>query len=177
MRDADIVTELYRKLAIAGGRHIYGVLGHSYRALRRFAGELQRTKMPDGSFFPAPLSVTNSIISAIPEDEFRGLVENEAKFPQPTQAHIQQAFDYFLRANLPASGGLLVLESLELLFAYAIDLGKLRSLPSDGKRVILLLPGKREGGYTRLFPSEEQHHGYRLPAQLIADHHLWELQD
>jgi hypothetical protein len=177
MTDADIITALYHKLAIAGGRHLYGVLGHSYRALRRFARQLQLARMPDGCPFPAPLAVTNCILNTIPEDEFRELVEHEARRPQPTQAHIQQAFERFLRDSFSPNGGLLVLESLELLFAYTIDLGYLRSLPSDTRRIVLLLPGKREGAYVRLFPSEEESYGYRLPPRLIAEHHLWELQD
>jgi hypothetical protein len=177
MTDADIITALYHKLEMTGGRHLYAVLGHSYRALRRFSEQLQRAQMPDGRRFPAPLSVTRCLLDTIPEDEFRDLVEHEAKRPEPTRAHIQQAFEHFLRDSFPQDGGLLVLESLELLFTYNVDLSYLRGLPTDGRRILLLLPGRREGSDLKLFPLDQQRYARSWRQQLIANHHLWELQD
>lgn len=177
MTDADIIESLYHKLEATGGRRIYGVLGHSYQAIARFARQMQRAKMPDGRHFPAPLSVTRGILSAIPDGEFRELVANEAKRPEPTRAHIRQAFERFLRDSFAADEGLIVLEYLELLYAYNIDLALFRTLATDEHGLLLLVPGKRVSGYTRLFPAEHSSSTYTLPPQLIVENHLWELQD
>lgn len=177
MTDTDIIESLYHKLEATSGRRMYGVLGRSYRALERFAQQLQRTDMPDGRPFPAPLSVTSGILATIPEDEFRELVQQEARYPEPVRAHIKQAFERFLRDHFAASEGLIVLEHLELLYAYNIDLGLFRGLAADTSSLLLLVPGRRESGYTRLFPADQSGRTYVLPAQLIVDNHLWELQD
>ncbi|MEO7020575.1 MAG: hypothetical protein ABI234_10535 [Ktedonobacteraceae bacterium] len=177
MTDTDIIESLYHKLEATSGRRMYGVLGHSYQALTRFAKQLQRVNMPDGHPFPAPLSVTRGILAAIPDNEFHELVKDEARRPEPTRAHIKQAFERFLRDRFAASEGLVVLEHLELLYAYNIDLGLFRGLATDSHSLFLLVPGKRESGYTRLFPADQTGRTYVLPAQLIVENHLWELQD
>jgi hypothetical protein len=177
MTDTDIIESLYHKLEATSGRRIYGVLGRTYQALARFAQQIQRANMPDGRPFPAPLSVTHGILAAIPDNEFRELVENEARHPAPTRAHINQAFERFLRDSFAASIGPIILEHLELLYAYNIDLGLFRGLATDSHGLILLVPGKRESGYTRLFPNDQSDRTYILPPQLIVENHLWELQD
>ena len=175
MRDTDIIDALRTKLAQPGGRHLYGVLG-SYRQLEAFAKKLNReAKTPDGKRFPKPLNVNLGILKEIPDEEFRQLVENEAKRPEPTAAHVAKAFESFLRKNL-GRRGLLVLSNLELLFAYRLELNHLRTMAADDYRVVLLLPGKRSGGNVALFPNSDQG-SYTLPTNLIADNHLWELRD
>src|SRR5216684_8078703 len=153
MNDTEIIEALCSKLLVPTGRHLYGVLG-TYPALKRFAEKLQQAKTPDGMPFPAPLSVTRGILDAIPDDEFRGLVENEAKRPEPIAAHVSQAFEEFLRAHLKEQG-LVVLESLEILFAYDSDLSLLRTLATDEQRVLLLLAGRRENGRIIMFPEQK----------------------
>lgn len=173
MNDTDIIEAFRGKLMVPTGRHLYGVLG-SYPALKRFAEKLLQASIPGGQPFPPPLSVTRGILDAIPDDEFRGLVENEAKRPEPIAAHVSQAFEEFLRAHLKEQR-LVVLESLEILFAYGSDLSLLRTLATDEQRILLLLPGKRENGRIVMFP-EQQDNDYRLPTNLIAENHLWELK-
>ena len=58
-----------------------------------------------------------------------------------------------------------------MLFAYHLELNLLRSLAADEDRVLLLLPGKREGGKIIMFPSLDEGK-YRLPTNLIAENHL-----
>ena len=82
MNDTEIIEALRSKLLMPTGRHLYGVLG-TYPALKSFAEKLQQAKAPDGKPFPAPLSVTRGILDAIPDEEFRSLVEREAKRPEP----------------------------------------------------------------------------------------------
>ena len=173
MNDTEIIEALCSKLAVPTGRHLYGVLG-TYSALKRFVEKLQQAKTPDGKSFPVPLSVTRGILNAIPDDEFRSLVEREAKRPEPIAAHVARAFETFLRVNLKENG-LVVLESLEILFAYGSDFSLLRTLATDSHRILLLLPGKWEHGRIVMFPNQEDG-DYTLPGNLIAENHLWELR-
>jgi len=174
MRDTEIIEALQRKLAVPGGRHLYGILG-SYQQLAAFAEKLQEARTPEGGYFPAAVSLNNGILQSIPDEEFRHLVENEAKRPEPTVKHIARAFESFLRKTLQQQG-LTVLVQLELIFAYQIELYLLRTLAADDYRLILLLPGKRQGGSVVMFPDYGEGN-YRLPSNLIADNHLWEITD
>lgn len=72
--------------------------------------------------------------------------------------------------------GLIVLSSLEMLFAYHLELNLLRSMAADEDRILLLLPGKRSGGRVIMFPNLDDG-SYVLPTNLIAENHLWELRD
>ncbi|HUT56934.1 MAG TPA: hypothetical protein VNA25_03550 [Phycisphaerae bacterium] len=174
MKPTEIIEALRSKLNLPGGRHLYGVLG-SYSALAEFARKLTQARTMDGRNFPKPLSVNRGILDAIPDDEFRQLVENEAKRPEPTAAHVAKAFEAFLRSKLKGKG-LVVLASLEMIFAYHLELNILRTLAADEDRVLLLLPGRRSGGRIIMFPNMEEGN-YALPTNLIAEDHLWELKD
>ena len=174
MKDTEIIETLRSKLAVPGGRHLYGVLG-TYQALDKFIQKLLQAKTLDGRHFPAPLSVNRGILDASPDDEFRKLVEDEAKRPEPTAAHVTRAFESFLRSKLKGKG-LVILANLELLFAYSLELNLLRTMAADDDRVLLLLPGKRESGRIIMFPDLVEGN-YTLPSNLIAENHLWELRD
>ncbi len=173
MKDYEVIDSLLARLATPVGRHLYAVLG-TYRTLEGFAGKLQQAKMPDGQPFPPPSSANSGILDAIPDDEFHQLAADEARHPEPTAAHVAKAFEKFLRTKL-ASGGVLVLAGLEMLFAYRVDLGLLRTLTTDQNRLILLLPGTRMGDRIGLFPDLDQG-SYLLPKNLVADNHIWELE-
>ena len=173
MKDTEIIEALRSKLAIPGGRHLYGVLG-SFPALKNFSVKLREAKTTDGKRFPAPLSVNRGILGAIPDEEFKHLVENEAKRPEPTAGHVSKAFEAFLRSKLRGKG-LIVLTNLEMLFAYHLELNLLRTMAADDDRILLLLPGYRSGGRIIMFPEIEDGN-YTLPSNLIADNHLWELK-
>lgn len=171
--ETEIIEELRSNLAAPGGRHLYGILG-SYPALDAFAQKLQQAKTPERQNFPAPVSVNRGILDTIPDDEFRQLVEDEAKRPEPTAAHVARAFEKFLRQTLNGKG-VVVLGDLELLFTYHLELNVLRTLAADQDRVILLLPGKREAGRIVMFPDVPEG-SYTLPLNLIAENHIWELR-
>jgi len=172
MKDTEIIEALRTKLSISGGRHLYGVLG-SHPRLDVFARKLRQANAPDGRRFPKALNVNLGILQSIPDDEFKQLVENEAKRPEPTAAHVAKAFESFLRSKLRGKG-LIVLSNLEMLFAYHIELNLLRSMAADDDRILLLLPGKRSGGNVVMFPNLDEG-SYTLPSNLIAENHLWEL--
>ena len=173
MKPAEIVESLVAKLSLQGGRHLYGVLG-THAQLETFAVELSKVRLEDGNQFPTPLNVNRGILEAIPDEEFRRLTRDEAKRPEPTIAHVAQAFAAFLRLHL-CGKGLVVLGNLELLFAYRIELNLLRTLAADDDRVLLLLPGRRDGRRVVMFPDLVEG-SYTLPTNLIADNHLWELR-
>lgn len=174
MQDTEIIEALQSKLAIAGGRHLYGILG-TYPAIKTFAHKLQQAKTPDGKPFPEPISVNRGILDSIPDEEFRQLVENEAKRPEPTAAHVAKAFELFLRSKLQGKG-LIILAHLEMLFAYHLELNLLRTMATDDDRILLLLPGRRSSGKIIMFPDLAECN-YTLPTNLIAENHLWELRN
>lgn len=174
MNDTDIIDALRTKLAVPSGRHLYGVLG-SYSSLNSFAQKLQQAKDPEGKRFPKPLSVNRGILDSIPDHEFRKLVLDEARRPEPTAAHVAQAFERFLRLKLKAKG-LLVLANFEMIFAYHLELNLLRTMAADDYRILLLLPAKRERGRIVMFPGLDQG-SYMLPTNLIAENHLWEIKN
>ena len=174
MKNTDIIEALRSKLSVPGGRHLYGVLG-SYASLAAFSRKLCQAKAPDGRRFPKPISVNRGILNAIPDNEFRQLVENEAKRPEPTAAHVAKAFEMFLRSKLRRKG-LIVLSNLETLFAYNLELNLLRTMAADADRILLLLPGRRSSGKIIMFPNLDER-SYTLPTNLIADNHLWEVRE
>jgi hypothetical protein len=171
--DTEIVEALRGALDMPVGRHLYGVPG-SYRGLARFAEVLAQASTLDGQRFPAPVSVNRGILEAIPEGEFKELVQAEVRVPEVVARHVRQAFEQFLRERLMGEG-LVVLHELELLFAYGVDLSALRTLTTDANRALLLLPGRRESGQILLYPEAEMG-AYSLPTNLIAENHLWELE-
>jgi len=174
MKSTEIIETLRSKLSVSSGRHLYGVLG-SYEALRSFAKKLRQAKTTDGKRFPKPLSANRGILGAIPDEEFRHLVENEAKRPEPTAAHVAKAFERFLRSKLRGKG-IIVLSNLEMLFAYHLELNLLRTMAADDDRILLLLPGRRSSNKIIMFPDLEGSN-HALPTTLIASDHLWELRD
>lgn len=173
MKITEIIEALRSKLAVPIGRHLYGVLGN-YSSLEDFVDNLHQAKMPDGSNFPKPLNVNKCILESIPDDEFKQLVENEAKRPEPTAKHVANAFDNFLRSNI-RDNSLVILANLELIFAYNLELNILRTIAADENRILLLLPGKRNGNRIAMFP-EWTENSFTLPTNLIAENHLWEIK-
>jgi len=174
MKTTQIIEELRNKLTIETGRHLYGILG-TYPSLAQFAKKLRQVKIPGQKNFPASTNVNKGILEAIPDDEFRTLAENEAKRPEPTTTHVHRAFEKFLRARLKESG-LIILERLELLFAYNLELSLLRTMAADDYRIILLLPGIIRGNAVVLFPELEDTQ-FKLPSNLIAENHMWEIRE
>lgn len=173
MKNAGIIAALRNKLNVKAGRHLYGILG-SYTALKRFSADLQQAKTIKGEPFPAPLSVNWEILKAIPDEEFKELAENEPKRPEPTIQYVKKSFEIFLRSELQKND-LLVLEGLEMLFAYHVELNLLRTLGTDDKKIILLLPGRRNRQQEIIMFSDLTEDTYLLPTNFIAENHLWEL--
>ena len=173
MNPTEVIEALRQKISVPTGRHLYGVLGE-YKRLELFAHDLQQARTLDGIQFPKPLNVNRGILEMIPDEDFKRLAENEAKYPEPTAAHVKRAFELFLRQTLENSN-IVILSGLEMLFAYNIEMNLLRTLATDEKKLLLLLPGKRSGERIVMF-HEMNESDYSLPTTLIADNHLWEIR-
>lgn len=177
MKATQIIENLRSKLSHPVGRHLYGVLG-TYSELEKFGKRLSEVRIPNSRRFPKALNVNRGILDTIPDDEFRTLVENEVRRPEPTAATVGKAFETFLRSKLgqyrTEQKGLLILSHLELLFAYNLELNLLRTLATDEDRILLLLPGKKSGGNAVMFPGVTDG-SYILPVNFVADNHLWEI--
>ena len=170
MKETAIIENLRNKLSMPGGRHLYCILG-SYDKIDTFSVKLQDARTHDGRRFPKPLSVNKGVLDTIPDNEFRRLVEDEAKRPEPTASHVAKAFEAFLRHSL-SQHELVVLSNLEILFSYGIELNLLRVMATDEQRIVLLLPGRMQTGQIVLFPEIDQS-TYSLPSNLIAHDHIW----
>ena len=174
MTDVQIIDEIREKFANPVGRHLYGILG-SYKRLEEFSKKLYNVKTQDDKEFPLPISLNWGIMESIPDDDFKFLVEHEAKWPEPTAAHVKRAFEEYIR-SLIKQQDIIILANVELLFAYNLELSILRTLATDEKRIILLLPAKKEAGKIIMFP-DLKNNEYTLPTNLIADNHIWQLKD
>ncbi len=172
MKSVDIIENLRIHLSRPTGRQLYGVIG-TYKALDDFASQLHRARDTNGNRFRKPLSVTRGILELIPDDELWDLCSKEAMMPRPTAKYVAKAFEELLRGRMN-SKGLLPLCDLELLWAYNLELGILRSLAADSFQVLLLLPGYLSSGRLVMYP-EAGDGRYTLPTNLIASEHLWEL--
>jgi len=174
MNSTEIIEALRQKMNVPSGRHLYGVLG-SYTHLESFKKDLIQAKTLDGAQFPIPISVNRGILDTIPDDEFKKLAQDEAKYPEPTKSHIGRAFEHFLRDAL-GNDNIVILADIEMLFAYNIEMNLLRTLATDEKKLLLLLPGKRTVNRVVMFHEMEEGE-YTLPTNLIADNHLWEISN
>ena len=168
----DIIVALRAKLRVPIGRHLYGVLG-DYKSLSTFEKEIERTTIAEGEPFPVAESVNKGIINRFSDEQFRTLVNDEAKRPEPTRASIGSAFEAFIKEKLQTNKTL-ILKDLELVFIYNIDLSALRVLAADQHRIILLMPGKRVRDRIQMFPGSD--YDFSLPRNLIAENHIWEIQ-
>ena len=166
MNDIEIIENIQKKLTIPIGRHLYGIIG-TYDSLIQFVEKLQQAKTPDGSDFPPPFSLTRGILDAFSDQEFKKIVTDEAKRPEPTQKSIEKEFENVIRQSL-SKNKLVVFKDLELLWAYKIDLNPLRTLATDDKRIIVLLPGRRSGSKVFMF-HEQKGEEFLLPDNLIAE--------
>jgi hypothetical protein len=155
---------------------LYGVLG-TYSQLRRFEQEDLAQALDDqGGRFPLPNNINRELLRRIGDDDLRRLVDAEAKRPHAVTYRLNQEFDALLRALLQQTN-LVILKQLELLFAYNLELGVLRTRASNQSHVLLLLPAERRGEHIIMFHEALPRFQRSIPPNLIADNHLWELTE
>ena len=171
-----VITELRDKLQFDVGRHLYGVLG-TYANLTDFEdAALAQARDPEGRRFPQPINVNRELLARIGDADLRNLVHAEARRPTTIQRRLGQELDNLLE-HLLVQNPFIVLKQLELIFAYSLDLGVFRTRAANQNHILLLLPGARHGDHVTLFHEAGSRFQRRLPTNLIADNHLWELRD
>ena len=179
-----ITTILRENLQIDSGRHLYGILG-TYAQLAAFETEIlsQINLLPqepgNGSATAVCHQVVNlnfALMERIGDEDLRDLVRSEGKRPQTIQRRLNLTFDSLL-ANLLEKDHFIILKQIELLFAYDLDLQTIRARASNQNHILLLLPGEKRGDHVALFTEANSRFHRELPYQLIADNHLWELEN
>ena len=169
-------SELREKLRFEVGRHLYGLLG-TYTQLAEFEQvNLAQARDPNGNPFPPSINLNRDLLARIGDDDLRQLVRDEARRPQAIQRRLGQELDNLL-VGLLGDNHLLILKQLELTFAYSLDLSVFRIRATDQNHILLLLPGERRGEGITLFHEADPRFHRRLPGNLIADNHIWELKD
>jgi len=178
-----ITTILRENLQINSGRHLYGVLG-TYAQLAVF----EKNTLSQATFSPQTLSPNEgavphkainlniALMDRIGDEDLRELVRSEGKRPQTIQRRLNLTFDSLL-ADLLAKDHFIILKQIELLFAYDLDLQTIRARASNQNHILLLLPGEKRGDHVALFTEANARFHRELPYQLIADNHLWELEN
>ena len=174
LSNAQIISALCTLLQKPGGRHLYMVLG-TYTAIESFISkDLCSAMRTDGTPFPAPLRFNQALLASIEDEALRRLVRDEHRRPLAVESQLNQAFEQLLRHQFEEHP-FLILEQCELMFAYSLDLSKLRTFATDEHHLLLLLPGKQVSNQMVLFHEAEQRFLKQFPSQLVTENHLWEL--
>ena len=169
-----VISDLRSKLQVNIGRHLYGVLG-TYARLAHFEEvDLKQALDADGRLLPAPLNLNRELLATLPDEDLRRLVKDEARRPQAVERRLNEQLRAVLTAHLQHSS-FVILEQLELIFAYNLDLSIFRTCAANEHHLLLLLPGERRSEHILLFHEASERFQRTLPDNLIADNHLWEL--
>jgi hypothetical protein len=103
------------------------------------------------------------------------MVRDESRRPQAVESQLNQAFEQVLREHF-TEHSLLILKQFELMFAYKLDLSKLRTYATNQNHLLLLLPGRQVSNQILLFHESDQRFQTQFPGQLVTENNLWELK-
>lgn len=174
LRPTEILDNLYQNLKIDIGRHLYAVLG-TYDSLEDFTtNTLILARLPDGNPFPKPISVNRMLLDSFNEEALSAVIIKESKRPKATQAVLDKAFDDFLRESFSHTN-VLILQHLELMFAYSLDLSKLRQWAANQNHILVLLPGEVRNRQVYLFSNSATGESLKFDNQLFAENNIWEI--
>lgn len=174
LSDHEVNSRLHDRLQNVAGRHLYVILG-SYEALYRYERHaFPEARGPNNERLRSPVNVNHTLLERIPDDELKELVQNEAKRPQQVRERLYSELDQFLAQEL-ATSSILALKQMELLFAYDLEMDKLRTRATNQKHIIVLLPGQRSGDKIFLFHEVAAQWHRTLPNSLVPEEHLYEL--
>ena len=170
-----IIIELRRQLQNLSGRHLYVVLGE-YKQLDEFEkNDLSPALTVDGKLLPQSTNFNRSLLEHIEDEDLRRMVRDENRRPQAVESQLNQAFEQLLREAF-AANSLLILKQCELMFAYSLDLAKLRTYAANQNHLLLLLPGKLSSNQVKLFFETDQRFHRWFPGQLVTENNVWELK-
>lgn len=171
-----VISQMKEKLHFEAGRHLYGVLG-TYGQLERFLhNDLAGARDSSGQKFPSPINLNKALLGQIDDATLRDLIEREAKRPQWVSQRLDDEWEKLLQRSLDETS-FIILYQIELMFAYELEFAALRRYASNQNRILLLLPGQRYGDHIILFHEAAVEFQRSLPANVIAENHLWELAD
>lgn len=171
-----IISTLRENLQVEIGRHLYAVLA-GYSQLEAFENnELAQARKSDGTSMPKAINLSRSLLDRIGDGDLRKLVKQEGKYPIGVKRKLGLEFDALL-ANLLSQGRFVILKNLELLFAFDLELETVRARANNQNHILLLLPGEKRGDHVTLFSDAEERFHRQLPYQLIAENHLWEIDN
>jgi hypothetical protein len=172
----DILGFLQQNLSNNIGRHLYAVLG-TYSQLDKFTKTaINHAKQPNGEPFPKPISLNQVLLDSFDPDSLQEMIHKELKRPQNTQDKLNRAFDEFLRISREETK-FLILKDLELLFAYSLDVSRLRLWASNQQHLLILLPGENRSDQIYLFPEVSDEESFKFDNQLFSENNIWELSN
>lgn len=139
--DPDVNAALKGKLENQAGRHLYIILG-TYDALERY----ERVAYPelrasDGARLPKPINVSRSLLDKFQDEELQKLAGSELRQINHIKDRLYTEFDQMLVDALQAAA-VLTLKQVELLFAFDVELDRIRIRAVNQKHILLLLPGE-----------------------------------
>ena len=136
-----VISELRKQLKNQSGRHLYVALG-TYDQLETFEKHnLTSAVSADGQTLPKPVNFNLELLANIEDETLRRMVRDESRRPQAVESQLNQAFEQLLREHFK-NQSLLILKQCELLFAYKLDMSKLRTYATNQNHLLLLFPGK-----------------------------------
>jgi hypothetical protein len=170
-----IISELRRLLHNQSGRHLYAVLG-TYNQIENFEeNDLTPARVANDQAFPQPVNFNRDLLAYIDDETLRRMVRDENRRPQAVEDQLNQAFEQVLREHF-AGQPFMILAQCELMFAYKLDLSKLRTYATNQNHLLLLLPGRLAGSQILLFHEADQRFQTQFPGSLVTENNLWELK-
>ncbi len=172
----EINSQLRQKLAMPTGRHLYVVLGTYDRIERYERVAFREARGPDDKPLGPALNINHSLLERFGDEELKWLVRNEAGMPETVKKQLTDGLDALIAHKL-AENSFLAAKSLELLFAYDMEMNCFRIRAANQKHILVLLPGERVADRITLFHEAPATNHRTLPMNLIPDNHLWELTE
>lgn len=174
LSDPEVNSALKGKLDNQAGRHLYVILG-TYESLNRY----ERVAFPelrasDGSKLPKPVHVSRSLLDKFQDEELQKLAGSELRQINHIKDRLYTEFDQLLVDGLEKSP-VLTLKQIELLFAFEVELDRVRIRAVNQKHILLMLPGEMSGERITLFHEASPEWHRTLPQALVPEDHLFEL--
>jgi hypothetical protein len=172
----EINSQLRQKLAMPTGRHLYVVLGTYDRIERYERVAFREARGPDDKPLGPALNINHSLLQRLEDEELKWLVRNEAGMSETVKKQLADELDALIAHKLTQTSFLAV-KSLELLFAYDMELNCFRIRAVNQKHILVLLPGERVADRITLFHEAPATNHRTLPMNLVPENHLWELSE
>ena len=148
------------------GCQLYAVVG-SYQQLASVEKALADAGLP------AAVGLNAQVMEALGDHKLDKLMKFEARSKAAIVSEMTMAYRSVLQSKLLA-GDLAVLKEFELLFQYGVDLNVARNYAIDGKAIVMLVPGREDGGTVFAYGSGDMDDTEFFPG-LFDPEHIWEV--